>query len=421
MNEKFASPRRVGARTLRGSCSLKSEPRCIVNYLTVVDELFPDRPTGAGRVAWDIAGVMRDRGHAVTMLCGADAPGIRSVEGIRVVGYAPPPASRWDPRRSGRTIDAVAAVTERELGGERWDVVHLHTPLPGTGVARALGAARRFVYTMHSPATMEAEINWAEQGLSGTLKRILGKRRLAGLERDLLVRVDAIHALSEFTKGLIGRIHGLQDKVTVVPHWRRETLRRSVTKSEARRRLGWPDSAPVIFTVRRHVARMGLGVAIEAIAPLATAGACVFVVGGDGPLRPTLEAQAATAGADGRIIFTGRLSEENLALAYQAADIFVLPTIALECFGLIIVEALAFGCPVVATDAAAIPEILRPIAPDLIVPAGDARALRDTIDRCLSGRLHVPDPAELVAYVDAHYGARPVADRVGRLLEGDRS
>jgi len=392
-----------------------------VNYLSVVDELFPDRHTGAGRVAWDIAGVMRDRGHAVTMLCGAEAPGIRSVEGVRVVGYAAPAASRWDPRRSGRVIDAVAAVAAGELGGERWDTVHVHTPLPGTGVVRALGSARRFVYTMHSPATMEAEINWAEQGMSGTLKRIFGKRRLAGLERDLLVRADAIHALSEFTRSRIGQIYGLQEKVTVVPHWRRETLRRSVTKPEAKRQLGWPEGVPVVFTVRRHVARMGLGVAIEAIAPLAAAGACVFVVGGDGPLRPTLEAQAAKAGADGRILFTGRLSEESLALAYQAADLFVLPTTALECFGLILVEALAFGCPVVATDAAAIPEILRPIAPDMIVPAGDPRALRETIDRWLSGRLPVPDPADLVAYVDARYSARPITDRIVRLLEGDRS
>jgi len=392
-----------------------------LNYLSVVDELFPDRPTGAGRVAWDIAGVMRDRGHAVTMLCGAEAPGIRSVEGIRVVGYTTPAASRWDPRRSGRVIDAVAAVAAGELGGERWDTVHAHTPLPGTGVARALGSARRFVYTMHSPATMEAEINWAEQGVSGTLKRIFGKRRLAGLERDLLVRADAIHALSEFTRSRIEQIYGMQEKVTVVPHWRRETLRRSVTKPEAKRQLGWPEDVPVVFTVRRHVARMGLGVAIEAIAPLAAAGACVFVVGGDGPLRPALEAQAATAGADGRIRFTGRLSEESLALAYQAADLFVLPTTALECFGLILVEALAFGCPVVATDAAAIPEILRPIAPDMIVPAGDPRALRETIDRWLSGRLPVPDPADLVAYVDARYSARSVTDRIVRLLEEDRS
>ena len=392
-----------------------------MNYLSVVDELFPDRPTGAGRVAWDIAGVMRDRGHAVTMLCWTEAPGIRSIEGIRAVGYVIPPASRWDPRRARRVIDAAAAVTARELAGERWDMVHAHALFPGAGVASALGAARRFVYTMHSPATMEAEINWAEQGLPGTLKRIFGKQRLAGVERDLLVRADAIHALSDFTKSVIGRNYGLEEKVTVVPHWRRETLRRSSTKLDARRRLGWPDGAPVVFTVRRHVARMGIDVAIEAIAPLAAAGTCLFVVGGDGPLRPALEAQAATAGADGRIIFTGRLSEENLALAYQAADLFVLPTLALECFGLIIVEALAYGCPVVATDAAAIPEILRPIAPDLIVPAGDARALRETIDRCLSGRLRVPDPAELVAYVDAHYGARPVADRIVRLLEGDRS
>ena len=54
---------------------------------------------------------------------------------------------------------------------------------------------------------------------------------------------------------------------------------------------------------------------------------------------------------------------KGMALWYEAADLFVLPTTALECFGLITMEAFAHGCPVLSTDAAAVPESMRPIMP----------------------------------------------------------
>ena len=71
----------------------------------------------------------------------------------------------------------------------------------------------------------------------------------------------------------------------------------------------------------------------------------MFYIGGDGELRPSLERLSAELGATEKIRFTGRLSDEDLLLAYQAADLFVLPTLALECFGLISIEAMSFGCP----------------------------------------------------------------------------
>ena len=58
----------------------------------------------------------------------------------------------------------------------------------------------------------------------------------------------------------------------------------------------------------------------------------------------------------------GRVPDEDLATSYAAADCFVLPTAALECFGLIILEAYACGVPVIATPVAAIPEIVSQVS-----------------------------------------------------------
>lgn len=207
----------------------------------------------------------------------------------------------------------------------------------------------------------------------------------------------------------------------MIPHWLRPEFQRKHSKSEARRLLGWPAEEKVLFTVRRHGARYGLDTALNAIAPLAARGRCRFVVAGDGPLRAALERQAQELGASQRVTFPGRLSDEDLCLAYEAADLFVLPTAALECFGLIILEAFSFGCPVLSTDVGAIPETMMPIMPDFVVPARSVEALATKVEQFLDGRLVPPSGEALVRYVNDGYAREKIAPELTRLLEGDGS
>ena len=183
-----------------------------------------------------------------------------------------------------------------------------------------------------------------------------------------------MHALSEYTKRQMGHFHGLADRVTVIPHWRRRDMTRRHSKAEARRMLGIAQDERYIFPVRGHGPRYGLDVAVRAIAPLAAAGRCRFCLAGDGPLRPSLEALSRELGVADRIQFPGRLDDEALTLWYEAADLFLLPTTALECFGLITLEAFAFGCPVLSTDACALPGTRARTMPEFPVPAGTGRA-----------------------------------------------
>jgi len=122
-------------------------------------------------------------------------------------------------------------------------------------------------------------------------------------------------------------------------------------------------------------------------------------------------------GLSDRVRFTGRLIDGELSLAYQAADAFLLPTNSLKCFGLIILEALACGCPVIATDAGAIPEIMKAILPDFIVPAGDPIALREKIRDFLEHRLQSPPPEELTAFALSKYGKPEIVPRLLGLLQ----
>lgn len=396
-----------------------------MNYLMAVDYWFADAPGGAARVAYDMAALIRERGHHVAALTfmprGRELPEVSVEHGMTIVRARRPEVPGWRPDAARRSIAAAAAAARRHLDDRRWDVVHTHTIYPGNAALETFGPRPRYVATIHSPVGMELAINWAGGGVVGWLKRRWGLPLMSRLEGRLVRQAACVHALSEYTKRQMQRIHGVGERTVVIPYWRREDLRRSLSKQEARARLGWPAAGPIAFTVRALIERNGLDVAIEALAPAVREGRCRLYVGGSGALRPRLEGLAAERGMSGGTTFMGRISDEELALAYQAADLFLLPTRALECFGLIIIEALSYGCPVIGTDAGAIPEALTPLGPQFVVPAGDAGALRESVEAFLSGRLAAPPAEALVSYVAQRYDRDVVAPRIVELLEGGSS
>ncbi len=276
----------------------------------------------------------------------------------------------------------------------------------------ALGDTPHYLYTVHSPVVAEQKINWAHQGPIGKLKLLFGLKILKRLENTILHKASAIHVLSKFTKSQIQYFHGLADKIKIIPHWIQPEYIRTQTKVEARALLDWPQNIPILFTIRNHIPRTGLDIAIDAIAPLAIQKRCIFIVAGDGPMRTMLQQRARNAGAgSAQVIFTGHLSDKKLMLAYQAADLFVLPTVELECFGLIILGALAMGCPIVATNVAAISELLGPILPDFIVPANNITAMRAKLQDYLDGKIVVPEQAILIDYVQRRYAKEVICQK----------
>jgi len=109
-----------------------------------------------------------------------------------------------------------------------------------------------------------------------------------------------------------------------------------------------------------------------------------LVIGGSGWLRPRLEASASALGVASRVRFAGRIDDADLLVFYQAADLVVLPSVALEGFGLITLEALACGTPVVATANSGSTDVVGPLEPSWIAPDASPAALATTIAGALS-------------------------------------
>jgi glycosyltransferase involved in cell wall biosynthesis len=396
-----------------------------MKYLSVVNRSFSESPSGSSRVAWDIACLARQHGHDVSLLCTSDklAPGQSeksNEEGITVLrmGVQRGLFSNLGGRGYAK---AVSLAVKQHFPRTVFDVIHLHSLLISAGVVEALGPRSDYVCTVHSPVVPEQRINWSAQGVMGRVKLALGGlERLRGLQERIFQQAARIHALSEFTKGELLRYHnpGSLKELTVIPHWRRPGFTRSHSKNEARERLKWEREGRVLFSVRRMVPRMGHRVAIEALTPLLERYDCRLVLAGIGPLIGQLQSLAKTLAADGRILFPGRVSEDDLRLMYSAADLFVLPTAALECFGLIIIEALGFGCPVMATNVGAIPEALQPVMPEFLVPPDDVEQLRTKAESFLLGNLISPSEDRILEYVQQRYDVSVVGPRILKFLFG---
>ncbi len=108
-----------------------------------------------------------------------------------------------------------------------------------------------------------------------------------------------------------------------------------------------------------------------------------LVVIGDGELRPSLEALRDDFGMAHDVRFLGVVTDAELVRWYQAADLFVLPTVAYEGFGMATVEALACGTPVVGTTVGATPEILEPFDSSALVRDGGTTALAERLEEVL--------------------------------------
>ncbi len=281
-----------------------------------------------------------------------------------------------------------------------------------------LGARRQpTVFHFHGP--------WAaESAAAGDASRVRSTAR-AALEGRVLRRADAHVVLSgAFRRVLLERYRVSPWEVHV---WAPGVAHEAFTpgdRARARAALGLDPTAFVAVCARRLVPRMGIEVLLDAWAALGErlpAGAQLLVIG-EGPLHAALAARAALPPLAGRVRVLGRVSEEELVDAYRAADVAAVPSLAVEGYGLVVLEAAACGTPSVVTDVGGLPAAAAELDPSLVVPAGDAAALAARLQDAARGVL--PTRAATRAHAERHTWPALAARHRGlhrRLVAGARA
>jgi glycosyltransferase involved in cell wall biosynthesis len=187
-----------------------------------------------------------------------------------------------------------------------------------------------------------------------------------------------------------------------------------MSRASARARLGWPEHAHVLLCVRRLVRRMGLDRLIEAMPAICGAEpGTMLMIAGRGAEQARLQKLAETCGVAPNIRFLGFLPEADLPLAYRAADINVVPSTALEGFGLTAAEALATGTASMVTPVGGLPEVVASLSPELVFRSAD---IADIAHGLIAGLRHgVPDEAACLLHARRYFAPARAAAEVAHI------
>lgn len=362
------------------------------------------RRTGKGRAVGPTVGVETPAGPDHRSTSGATGEAVTR-------GHAVPVGARmrpWNPLSAHRLTQASNRAKEavriawmtagywRSLRGRRhYDVVHCH--FGGNG-RRAVAFRRAGALTGRVVTTFHA------YDLTGTVHDY-GPAVYRGLFRH----GDLFLAISEYARQRLVDLGCPESRIRV--------HRMGIDCRAIRYVPRFPPEGRKtrLLTVARLVEKKGIAYALEAVAMLVADGWDIeYVIVGDGPLRPALEARARALGIGDRVRFRGALTEDRVREELGDAAIFLLPSVTApngdqEGIPVVLMEAMASGMPVVATAYAGIPELVEDGRSGCLVPERDAAAIAARLVWLL-------ERPGAWAGIGAHGRARVEADyEIGRL------
>lgn len=279
--------------------------------------------------------------------------------GVRVLRLA-----RWGEVLSTSIIPGLVAF----LKEDRWDIIHIHHPNPMAAVAVLLARPHaRLVLTYHSDIV--------RQRITGSL--------FGPVLARLLRRSDRIHVASRELEASSPILRSFHDRTSVIPFGIREERLLPLdgdARTEARAFGEWGAGRLILF-VGRIVYYKGLEYLLRA---MRLVDARLLVIG-DGDLLKTSERLTARLGLEQRVRFLGEVPDATVSAAFAACDLFVLPSTARsEAFGLVLLEAMAFGKPIVSTALdTGVSYVNRDGETGIVVPPADVNALAEAIRKIL--------------------------------------
>jgi phosphatidylinositol alpha-mannosyltransferase len=305
--------------------------------------------------------------------------------GIITVG----PTTNFSSNGSVAPIASGKTVARRTLEARRViepDVIHLHEPLvPGPTQTLLIGAEEPIVGTFH--ASYSGRLNPWYSVFRPPLKRWVSR---------LTIRTAVSDEAGEVAHASFGGTYEIVPNGVDVPLFAKATP--------------WPTDRPAILFVGRHEPRKGLVVLLDAFAELQRD--AVLWVAGVGPATDALRRRAVP-----NVEWLGQVSEDEKARRMRAATLLCAPALGGESFGIVLLEAMAAGAAVVASDIDGFRNVARADHDALLVEPGDPVRLRDAMRRVLddAGRR-----AELVASGDqraAEFSMHHLAERFVGLYE----
>lgn len=243
------------------------------------------------------------------------------------------------------------------------------------------------------------------------------------IERSVYRHASHFLVLSEAFKNILIQHYRISsEKISVVPGAiDASRFDVSETKSEARRRLNWPNDRPILFSVRRLSKRMGLENLLVAIAQVKKSYPDILLfIAGKGNLAFEIEKMINELDLNDNVRLLGFISDDDLPVAYRAADFSVVPTTSLEGFGLITAESLAAGTAALVTPVGGLPEIILPFDKNWVTENYGSAAIANSIGDILSGNIKIPSGESCKQYA-RRYDWHTVIPKISDIYRGTLS
>lgn len=318
-----------------------------------------DAPGGVQVHIRQLSQHLAQRGNEVLILAPGEAPFER--DGVRIVGRPFPVRTNGSVARICWSVASARRVREalREFAPH---VVHAHEPqLPGTSMMATAYSRAPVVGTFHS--------YFARDNLQGRVYSAI-----APILRPIWKRVDRRIAVSRAARHSVWSRFGT-DPITIVPNGADVDVFATAPPAVL------PPGRTLLF-VGRLEPRKGFPIAVRAFARLAVAYPDLqMVVIGEGADRVAL--RELSPPIQSRVHMMGKVSDEALPTFHQAADIFISPATGQESFGIVLVEAMSAGLPIVASNIAGYREVARDGVEALLVSPANPEALAEGVTRLL--------------------------------------
>ncbi|MEC0269470.1 glycosyltransferase family 4 protein [Paenibacillus anseongense] len=340
------------------------------------------------------------------LVCSANKPEVKS--GLRVTNVA------GTNLKLSKRRDAFRMQAAEIMNGQPVDIVYSHFAPYSLGVAMEAKARNiPVVMTFHGP--WSEEIRLEGKGLKHRFKTMIAK----SWEMKAYQLADAFIVLSETFRDILHRQYGVPlAKIHIIPGGADVgRFKPAANRSAIRTKLGLPEGKTVVLTLRRLVNRMGLLQLLEAWKEVVRSKPdAVLFIGGKGPLKTELESRIVEYGLQSSVRLLGYIPDSELADYYQAADLFVVPSQALEGFGLITVEAMAAGVPVMATPIGGNREILEKYRPDMLFAGTSSSDIASGLNRILKHPELWPTGEQCRNHVLEHYTWKRVSEQVNEVF-----
>ncbi|MEG3911222.1 glycosyltransferase family 4 protein [Microcoleus sp. w1-18aA5] len=372
------------------------------NILCVGIGWFPKTPGGLDRYVYELTHQLAASQDQVE-LCGVGLPKTQSNSSVKLTNLAEPEHRLWERLWLIRS-------NFLQLKSAKPDAINLHFALYSFPLLQVLPPGVPVTFSFHGPWALESK----QEG-SGKLSVFLKH----WLEDRVYHRCDRFIVLSKAFGDILHQEYQVPwNKIHVIPggvDLSRFQLNRS--RPVARSQMDWPKNRPILFTARRLVHRVGLDKLLMALAMIKPQIPDIWLaIAGKGPLQTALEQQATDLGLNDNVKFLGFLPDDQLPIAYQAADLSVMPSQSLEGFGLAVLESLACGTPALCTPVGGMPEILEPFSPNLITASTEATAIAERLAELLSGKVPMPSREACQEYAAKNFDWQNIAQKVRKVL-----